>query len=71
MLRVSKQSGKVTGVACLGLLMIWVIATAGIAWVVELLWNWLVPLLFHGPQITYWEAVGVLFLLSLLTSLFK
>ncbi len=27
------------------------------------LWNWLVPVLFHGPIITFWQALG-LFLLS-------
>jgi sterol desaturase/sphingolipid hydroxylase (fatty acid hydroxylase superfamily) len=27
------------------------------------LWNWLIPLLFHGPVITFWQTAG-LFLLS-------
>jgi hypothetical protein len=31
--------------------------------VVMLLWNWLVPPLFSGPAITFWQAVG-LFLLA-------
>jgi len=31
--------------------------------VVQALWNWLIPALFHGPVITYWQAAG-LFLLS-------
>lgn len=26
------------------------------------LWNWLVPDLFHGPVVTYWQAIGVLLL---------
>jgi len=31
--------------------------------VVQALWNWLIPVLFHGPVITFWQAAG-LFLLS-------
>ena len=27
------------------------------------LWNWLIPQLFHGPVLTFWQAAG-LFLLS-------
>jgi len=27
------------------------------------LWNWLVPTLFHGPVITFWQTIG-LFVLS-------
>ena len=26
------------------------------------LWNWLIPDLFHGPQITFWQACGLRFL---------
>ena len=34
------------------------------------LWNWLIPILFHGPELTFWQTAGV-FLLSkiLLTGL--
>ena len=34
------------------------------AWILWLLWNWLVPELFGGPRVTYWQAVGVMLLLS-------
>ncbi len=27
------------------------------------LWNWLIPTLFHGPVITFWQTIG-LFVLS-------
>lgn len=30
--------------------------------VVMLLWNGLVPQLFHGPTLAYWQAVGLLLL---------
>jgi len=34
-----------------------------LGYVVMLLWNWLIPDLFHGPSIGYWQALG-LFVLS-------
>jgi hypothetical protein len=30
---------------------------------VQALWNWLIPELFHGPVLTFWQTAG-LFLLS-------
>ncbi len=30
---------------------------------VQALWNWLIPGLFHGPELTFWQTAG-LFLLS-------
>jgi hypothetical protein len=30
------------------------------------LWNWLVPTLFHGPVIVFWQAFGLLVLCRLL-----
>ncbi|HLJ39728.1 MAG TPA: hypothetical protein VKT54_15085 [Steroidobacteraceae bacterium] len=34
--------------------------------VVMQLWNYLVPELFHGPQIGYWQALGLLVLCRIL-----
>ena len=34
-----------------------------LGWVIENLWNALIPQLFHGPVISYWQAIG-LFILS-------
>lgn len=31
-----------------------------------LLWNWLVPVLFAGPVITFWQAIGLLLLIKIL-----
>lgn len=39
-----------------------------LGWVVMWLWNWLVPELFAGPVITYWQAWGLLILSKLLFS---
>lgn len=33
---------------------------------VWLLWNWLVPVIFHGPTITYLEALGLYILCAFL-----
>lgn len=30
------------------------------------LWNWLVPDLFNGPQITFWQSAGLLLLAKIL-----
>jgi len=30
------------------------------------LWNWLVPELFHGPVITFWQGLGLLLLSKIL-----
>ena len=40
-----------------------VIAVALLGLITMSLWNWLVPELFHGPIITFWQALG-LFVLS-------
>lgn len=32
------------------------------------LWNWLVPELFNGPAITFWQAMGLLLLSKILFS---
>ncbi len=36
--------------------------------VTMLLWNWLVPTLFSGPVITYWQALGLIILSKILFS---
>jgi len=30
------------------------------------LWNWLIPTIFSGPVITFWQAVGLCLLLSMI-----
>ena len=47
--------------AVLGLLAITLLGV-----VTMLLWNWLVPDLFNGPVITYWQALGLLVLSKIL-----
>lgn len=54
-------------VKILGVLMIALIY-ALIGFLIMLLWNWLMPLIFELPQVSYWESVGLMVLFSLLTS---
>jgi hypothetical protein len=32
----------------------------------QFLWNWLIPELFHGPVVSFWQALGLLLLSKLL-----
>jgi hypothetical protein len=43
-----------------------VLAVLLIGLITKLLWNWLVPTLFNGPQINYWQALGLLILSKIL-----
>ena len=43
-----------------------IVALTVIGLVTQLLWNWLVPALFSGPVITYWQALGLLVLSKIL-----
>lgn len=49
---------KYTGIGILGIAFIFLVI-----WGVMALWNWLIPELFHGPVLSYWQTAG-LFLLS-------
>ena len=33
---------------------------------IQALWNWLIPELFHGPELTFWQTVGLFFLSKIL-----
>lgn len=52
----------------LGIGLFIILAIFGFGFVTMLLWNWLVPTLFSGPIITYWQALGLLVLSKLLFS---
>lgn len=45
-----------------------VVVGALFVWVTQWLWNWLVPVLFNGPVITFWQALGLLVLSKILFS---
>ena len=45
-----------------------IIALVAFTFVVMWLWNWLVPELFKGPVINYWQTLGLLVLSKILFS---
>lgn len=48
-----------------------ILAVIVFGWVTMLLWNWLVPELFNGRPINFWQALGLLVLSKLLFSGFS
>ena len=42
------------------------VAVAAMAAVVMWLWNWLIPVLFHGPTIDYCQSLGLMLLSRIL-----
>lgn len=38
----------------------------GVIFGVQALWNWLIPELFNGPELTFWQTVGIFFLSKIL-----
>ena len=45
---------------------IWPLVSLLLAWPFSLLWNTLVPKIFGFPTISFWEAVGLMLLTSIL-----
>jgi hypothetical protein len=43
-----------------------ILALIGLGYVVMYLWNQLIPVLFHGPVITFWQAAGLFILAKIL-----
>lgn len=42
------------------------------AWAIQVLWNWIMPIIWTSAHIlTYWEAVGVTLLLTLISGCFR
>jgi hypothetical protein len=63
MLRILKFAPlAIVGVAVFGFLF---------GWVVMSLWNWLMPTLFSLHPITFWQAIGLLFLSRILLGGFR
>lgn len=52
---------KIAGFVVLGVIGVTVFALA-FGWLVMILWNWLMPAIFHLGEITYWEGFGLVIL---------
>jgi len=35
-------------------------------WITQLLWNWLMPIIFGLPKVTFWQALGLQLLTTVL-----
>ena len=51
-----------------GMVVLGVLAVSAFTIVTMYLWNWLVPDLFHGPQVDIWQTLGLLVLSKILFS---
>ena len=60
----------VKGLRIAGMVVLGVIGAALFAlvfgWLVMILWNWLMPVIFHLGEITYWQSFGIVILAKLL-----
>ncbi len=54
------------GLKIVGFVILGAACVTALGFGVMLLWNWLVPELFHGPVITFWQALGLFILCKLL-----
>jgi len=65
----------VKGLRIFGLVILGAIGVSFLAFIfgyfVMLLWNWLMPMLFDLPIITFWQAVGIVILARLIFGGFK
>jgi len=57
-----------TGFKYAGFGVLGVAAIFGFTWLVMLLWNALIPDLFKGPELAYWQTMGLLVLSKIIFS---
>jgi hypothetical protein len=56
---------------CIKIALLVVLGVFVLGWVVMSLWNWLIPALFNGPVINFFQALGILVLSKILFGGFK
>jgi len=56
---------KITGMV-IGGIGFFALIVAAMAWILTLLWNWLMPMLFSLPEISLWQAAGIFILSKIL-----
>lgn len=64
----SKTRRMKRGVKIFGFVLLGAALIALFTWGTQMLWNWLVPDLFGGPAITFWQTLGLLVLSKILFS---
>lgn len=58
-----KRGGKIFAWVLLGILFV-----ALVTFVTQQLWNWLIPYIFKGPALTFWQTLGLLVLSKIIFS---
>jgi len=59
-------NGAMKVLKIIGMVLLGAAALVAFGFIIQLLWNWLMPHLFSLPEITYWEGLGILALSSIL-----
>lgn len=54
------------GVRIAKLVALGIVGIAVFGWLFMLLWNWLVPVIFNGPVLNFWQALGLILLSKML-----
>jgi hypothetical protein len=54
-----------------GILLIVIAAVALFGWIVQSLWNWLIPAIVGWHAINFWQAIGILLLCKILFGSFR
>lgn len=54
------------GAGCGPIILAWAIIAVIIGFPIKWLWNWLMPNLFGLPEISFWMALGIALLISIL-----
>ena len=59
-------------ISCILLLVVLILLSFLEGWILMLLWNWLAPIFWSAaPELSYWQAMGIMLLLSIIGSFFR
>ena len=54
------------------IILVYILANLFVGWIFMSLWNWLLPLIWTtAPIFTFWQAFGIVILLTIMGSFFK
>lgn len=61
----NRRTIRILGIMLLHLVL-WPVFSLALGWPVQLLWNWLMPVIFGLPTISFWQSAGLMLLVSIL-----
>lgn len=60
---------KVTSAGgCVGVIILFAASTGLLSFVLQIAWNLLIPSVFGGPTITFWQSLTMIVLISIISS---